>query len=252
MRGRCAALLLLWLTQSAAGWAQPLSIAAASDLQPILPALVAQFEAEARQPVRVTFGSSGNFFSQIRSGAPFDVLLSADADYPKSLVADGKGEAASLYTYAIGQLVVWTRQSGTVDVSRGLAVVSDAAVRRVAIANPAHAPYGRAAMAALSAAGLAEQTRPKLVLGENAAQAAQFVQSGNAQVGLLPLALALAPALAANGRYVLVPSHLHPPIVQAAVIVSASPRKAAAAQFLAFLKTDAVTARLAASGFLKP
>lgn len=252
MHGRRAILVILLLSSAAAGQTQPLSIAAASDLQPVLPALVTAFETESRQPVRVTFGSSGNFFSQIRNGAPFDVFLSADEDYPKSLVAEGKGDAASLYVYAIGQLVVWSRTTAGFDVARGLLVVADAAVRRVAIANPAHAPYGRAALAALASAGLADRARPKLVLGENATQAAQFVQSGNAEVGLLPLALALAPALSTRGRYIVVPAHLHPPIVQAAVVVSASPRKAAAAQFLAFLKTDAVVARLAASGFARP
>jgi len=232
--------------------AQPLSVAAASDLQAVLPGLVAQFESELRQPVRVTYGSSGNFFAQIRNGAPFDVLLSADVDYPKTLVEDGKADAASLYTYAVGQLVIWSRNGAPVDIQLGLAAVAAPSVTRVAIANPAHAPYGRAAMAALRAAGLAEQVRPKLVLGENTSQAAQFVQSGNAQIGLLPLALALAPALASTGRYVVVPAHLHPPIVQAAVIVSASRRKPAAARFLAFLRRDAVVARLAQSGFLQP
>ncbi len=249
---RLSRLIALVLALPAGAAAQPLAIAAASDLQPVLPGLVAQFESELRQPVRVTFGSSGNFFSQLRNGAPFDVLLSADIEYPTRLIADGKADGASLYTYAVGQLVIWSRSNAAVEVERGLAIVTDPAVTRVAIANPAHAPYGRAAMAAIAAAGLTAQVKPKLVLGENASQAAQFVQSGNAQIGLLPLSLALAPALAAAGRYWPVPAHLHPPIVQAAVILRASRHQAAAAQFLAFLRRDAVVRRLAESGFLTP
>lgn len=229
-----------------------LGIAAASDLQHVLPELVRAFEAESGHTVRITFGSSGTFHAQIANGAPFDLFLSADVDYPRTLARDGKADAGSLRTYAAGQLVLWSRSDSGVDVQRGLIVLAEPTVTRVAVANPAHAPYGRAAMAALEATGLTARVRPKLVLGENASQAAQFAQSGNAQAGLLPLALALAPALKSAGRYAVVPAHLHPPILQAAIIVSASPRKTAAEEFLRFFTRESTTVRLAAAGFLRP
>lgn len=253
MRVRLAVLLssvLLLNGQRAVG--ASLGIAAASDLQHVLPELVKTFEAETGHTVRVTFGSSGTFHAQIANGAPFDLFLSADVDYPQTLARDGKADAGSLRTYAAGQLVLWSRSDSVVDIQRGLVVLADSAVTRVAIANPAHAPYGRAAMAALEAMGLTARVRPKLVLGENASQAAQFAQSGNAQAGLLPLALAVAPALRSSGRYVAVPAHLHPPILQAAIIVSASRNKTAAEEFLRFFTRESTMARLAAAGFLRP
>lgn len=228
--------------------AQPLAVAAASDLQAVLPALATRFERETTIPIRLTFGSSGNFFSQIENGAPFDLFLSADIDYPRTLVEKGRAERGSLYTYALGQLVLWSRDR---DVARGLPLLADATVSRVAIANPAHAPYGRAAMAALKSTGLLAAVQAKLVLGENVSQAAQFVQSGNAQAGLIPLALALSPALS-RGRHAVVPPDLYPPIVQAAVIISRSANRAGAARFLEFLRRDAIVAELAKAGFLPP
>lgn len=232
--------------------AQPLSVAAAADLQVVLPALARHFESASGRTVRLTFGSSGNFFSQIENGAPFDVLLSADIDYPRALVTDGKADGPSLYAYGVGRLVLWTRRGSGIDLERGLAVATDPAVQRIAIANPSHAPYGRAAIAALASAGVHDAVRGKLVLGENVSQAAQFVQSGNAQLGLLALSLALSPALQAAGRYTLVSAGAHPPILQGAVVVSASRNKALARQFIDFLKSESAVAQLRAFGFERP
>ena len=245
-------LALAAVTSAIPSEAQPLSVAAAADLQAVLPTLVRQFESASGRSVRLTFGSSGNFFSQIENGAPFDMLLSADIDYPRALVADGKADGPSLYAYGVGRLVLWTRRESGIDVARGLDVATDPAVQRIAIANPAHAPYGRAASAALTTAGVHDKVRAKLVLGENVSQAAQFVQSGNAQLGLLALSLALSPALKTTGRYALVPAAAHPPILQGAVVVSASRHKALARQFIDFLKTEGATAQLRAFGFEKP
>ena len=251
--------LVLGLLGLALGWAthvsaapSPLSIAAASDLQVVLPRIVKQFEAESGQSVRLTFGSSGTFFAQISNGAPFDLFLSADIDYPRTLVARGKADRESLYSYALGQLVLWSRNGSGVDLQRGLSALSDPAVGRIAIANPGHAPYGRAAMAAFERAGITGQVKSRLVLGENVAQAAQFAQSGNASVGLVPLALALSPALSSQGRYVAVPASMFPPIIQAAVVVSASANRTVAGEFIAFLKRPAVIAQLSQAGFLAP
>jgi molybdate transport system substrate-binding protein len=244
-----ASMLLSWTQASTA---QPLSLAAASDLQVALPEIARQFESVSGHPVRLTFGSSGNFYSQIKNGAPFDVFLSADIEYPRALIKDGKADASSLYSYGVGRLVVWARHTSGVDLRRGIEVTTDAAVRRIAIANPAHAPYGRAAIEALTAAGLHDRVRAKLVLGENVSQAAQFVQSGNAQVGLLALSLALSPALEQAGSYALIPDTLHRPILQGAVMVTASRHTALARQFLDFLESEPAVALLQAAGFAKP
>src|SRR5713226_944736 len=138
---------LLLACRLAAG--QSLTVAAASDLQSALPAIAAQFEKDTGRQLRLTFGSSGNFFTQIQNGAPFDVFLSADIDYPRRLEGSGRAERDSLYEYARGRLVLWTRNDSGIDLRRGLTVLGEERVRRVAIANPEHAPYGRAAVAAL-------------------------------------------------------------------------------------------------------
>lgn len=230
----------------------PLAVAAASDLQVVFPSLAARFERETRVPVRVAFASSGTLLAQIRNGAPFDVFLSADIDYPRQLAAGGHADAASLYEYAAGRLALVSRRDSGLDVTRGLAVAADARVRRVAIANPQHAPYGRAALAALQHDGLDSAVRPRLVLGENVSQAAQFVQSGNAQVGLIALSLAVSPAMRESTAYAEVPSASHPPIRQGAIVVSASRRKAAAARWLAFLRREDIVALLVQHGFAPP
>jgi molybdate transport system substrate-binding protein len=232
--------------------AQNLTVAAASDLQFALPAVVAQFEKDTGQTVRVTFGSSGNFFAQMQNGAPFDVFLSADIDYPRRLERAGVAERGGLYEYATGRLVLWTRSDSGIDVRRGLTVLADARVRRIAIANPEHAPYGRAAVAALRHEGLYDQVRGKFILGENISQTAQFAQSGSADVGVIALALALAPALKNSGTYFEIPETLHPPIEQAAVVLSSSRLKVLARQFVEALKTPDNVRVLQSFGFAVP
>ena len=240
------------LVASRLACAQGLTVAAASDLQSALPAMASQFEKNTGQHVRLTFGSSGNFFTQIENGAPFDVFLSADIDYPRRLERSGHAERASLYEYATGRLVLWTRTDSGIDLGRGLAVLADARVRRIAIANPEHAPYGRAAVAALRHEGLYERVREKFVLGENISQAAQFAQSGSADVGVLALALALSQTLKTSGTYVDIPESWHPPIEQAAVVLASSRQKALARQFIDYLKTPASVRILQSYGFAVP
>lgn len=229
--------------------AQGLRVAAASDLQAALPAIAAQFEKETAQHVTLTFGSSGNFATQIENGAPFDVFMSADIAYPKRLVQAGLAERGSLYEYATGRLVLWARNDSGIDVARGLGVLADARVRRIAIANPAHAPYGRAAIAAIRHEQLYDRVHAKLVLGENISQAAQFAQSGNADVGVIALALALGPSLQTIGAYVEVPAAFYPPIEQGAVIVSSSKQKPLATRFVDGLKQPAAKSILQRFGF---
>jgi molybdate transport system substrate-binding protein len=232
--------------------AQALRVAAASDLQSVLPAIAQRFEQQSGVRVQLTFGSSGNFFSQIQNGAPFDVFFSADLSYPQQLDAAGLAEPGTLYQYAVGRLVVWVRRDSDLDVSRGLQLLADPRVKRVAVANPDHAPYGRAAIAALEHERLTATVRPKLVLGENVSQAAQFVHSGNADAGILALSLAMSPALTPIGQYREVPADFHAPLQQGAVIVKASQQKDRARRLLAFLQQPDTKQQLQAGGFAMP
>ena len=147
----CTLIVAAWLFNAAVVSAQDLTIAAASDLQGVLPQVISEFE-KTGQTARVTFGSSGNFFSQIQNGAPFDIFFSADIDYPKQLEAASLAEAGTLYEYAVGKIVLWAPKGGAVDPRQGLRALLDPNVRHIAIANPEHAPYGRAAVAALRSA----------------------------------------------------------------------------------------------------
>lgn len=237
---------------AATAGAQDLTVAAASDLQAVMPDIVTLFQKHSGRTVRTTYGSSGNFYTQIQNGAPFDVYFSADIDYPRRLERAGLTDPGSLHTYAVGQLVLWTAKSSGIDIARGLPMLLEAAVRRVAIANPEHAPYGRAAVAALRSAGLYERIQPKLVLGENISQAAQFVQSGNAQAGILAMSVARAPAMLSAGSYVELPRSSYPAIEQAAVVLRSSKHLAVAREFLAFFKREEVTRLLERFGFQPP
>jgi molybdate transport system substrate-binding protein len=229
-----------------------LTIAAASDLQTVLPDIVRDFERSASATVAVSYGSSGTFFAQIQNGAPFDVFLSADVDYPKRLAAVGVADSSTMQVYATGHLVLWARREGKHDLSRGLASLTDVRVRHVAVANPKYAPYGRAAVAALRLAGLYDTLQPKLVTGESLAQAAQLVESGNADVGVLSRSLVLGSAMRVEGTYVDIPTSLHPPIEQAAIVVRASREPALARAFVAFLGRDDARRHLERFGFALP
>lgn len=233
----------------ASAQSRTLTVAAASDLQAALPEVIRTFERASNATVTVSFGSSGNFFAQIQNGAPYDVYLSADVDYPRRLVASGHADASSLYQYATGRLVLWTRKDSGIDISVGLRSLTGAQVRRIAVANPKYAPYGRAAEAALRYEKIYDAVRHKLVLGENVSQTAQLVDSGNASVGIIALSLAVGPALRARGVYAEVPLASHPPIDQAAVIVSASAHKPLAREFLAYLKRPDISEHLHRFGF---
>jgi molybdate transport system substrate-binding protein len=228
---------------------QEVTVAAAADLQSVMDEIATRFVRSTSVDVKVSFGSSGNFFSQIENGAPFDLFFSADIDYPKKLEAAGLATPDSLYQYATGKIVLWVPKTSTLDISRGLSVVADPSVKKLAIANPAHAPYGRAAQAALREAGLWDKVSSKLVFGENISQTAQFVQSGNADAGILALSLVLAPGMKNQGRCFAIPQDLYPPLQQAGVILSHSQHKELAARFMDFLKTDEIKSLLKQYGF---
>ena len=246
-----AAAFLWWSSVPTAQTAR-ITVAAAADLQTALPDIASGFERKTGITVTLTFGSSGNFFAQIQNGAPFDVFLSADADYPRQLAASGFVDPQTIYQYADGGLVLWTRADSGIDVGKGLTMLQDARVRRIAIANPAVAPYGRAAVAALKSAQVYDTVRQKLVNAENVTQAAQFAESGNADVALIGHALALGPSLKPKGRFAAVPATLHPPIVQAAAVVTASKNKEQARAFLTYLKGADARRILQSFGFDVP
>ena len=232
----------------------PVRVAAASDLRFAMDELVEEYRAGYPDVVvEVTYGSSGTFYAQIAGGAPFDAFFSADAEYPRQLEEAGLADAGATRLYAIGQLVTWVPADSPLDVeSRGLAVAADPGALKVAIANPEHAPYGRAAVAALRAAGVYDDVEPKLVLGENVSQAAQFVESGGADVGVIALSLALAPTLRDKGRFVLVPIDSYPRLEQGAVVVGAAARPGAAAAFIDFVLGPDGRRVLDRYGFLLP
>jgi len=199
--------------------AREVSVAAAADLKFALDELVVAFKA--RHPaieVRVSYGSSGGFFAQLQSRAPFDLFLSADADYPRRLRAE-QGATDEVFLYAVGRLALWTPRDSPLAIEKdGLRALLDPAARRVAIANPRHAPYGRAAEAALRSMGLWDNVSPRLVLGENVAQAAQFAESGSVDAGIIALSLALAPAMQ-GGRFVEVPPEAYPRLDQGGIVL---------------------------------
>jgi len=245
------ACLFLALSAPASALAAPeLTVAAAADLSVPLRQIARAFEQQSGAKVRISLGASGNLATQIENGAPYDVFLSADLDYPRKLIAAHAADA-ELRTYAVGRLVLWLPRPSSLDPEhRGIDVLLDPSVKKIAIANPQHAPYGRAEMAALRHFNLYEKVETRLVLGENVSQAAQFVDSGNAQAGLIALAHAMAAGM--SGRYWIVPMAAYPPLNQGAVIVSRSSQKQLAARFLQFLRAPASLEILRRFGFSQP
>lgn len=230
-----------------------LTVAAAADLGPALRELAAEYEKRTGTHLALVFGSSGNLATQIEHGAPYDVFFSADTDYPRQLEAKGLIAPGSLQRYAIGKLVLFASKDSPLDL-KGLAMraLIEPSVHKIAIANPQHAPYGRAAVAAIRRADLYLRVGEKLVFGENVFQAAQFVLSGNAQIGMVPLSLAIAPGMADKGKYRELPDGSYPAIEQAVVILKGAKEQAMAQRFLGFVKSPEAAAILRRYGFQLP
>jgi molybdate transport system substrate-binding protein len=246
------AIVITALFMAGATCAQEIRVAAAADLKFAMQEVAAQFEKQTGTKVDVTYGSSGNFFSQLQNGAPFDLFFSADIDYPRKLEAAGLAEPGTLYEYAIGRIAIWTPADAKVDVaSLGWKALLDASVQKIAIANPEHAPYGRAAIAALQKAGIYEQVKPKLVFGENISQAAQFVQSGNAQAGIVAMSLVVSPGMKDGKRWE-IPEDMHPPIEQAVIVLKNAKNKNSAYAFLRFAMSVEAHQTFAKYGFTLP
>jgi len=212
------------------------AVAVAANMKPAFEVIAARFQAaHPGVEVKATFGASGNFFAQISNGAPFDLFLSADAEFPAKVVEKGLADGQA-FTYAFGKLVVWVPKGSRVDLeAMGLAALAEPAVLKIAIADPAVAPYGRAARAALEKAGLFERLRDRIVMGQNVSQTAQFVQSGNAQAGFIPLSLAKTPPLSDEGRAWPVPSSSYERIEQAGVVMKGAREAALAHDLAAFI-----------------
>jgi molybdate transport system substrate-binding protein len=228
-------------------------VAAAADLNAAFADLIARFGASHDVDVSVSYGSSGNFYAQLLNDAPFDMFLSADVSYPNRLAARGLTLPQSEFTYAIGRIVVWAPASSALDVEHeGLQVLAQASIGHVAIANPEHAPYGRAAVAAMQSAGVYDRVKPKLVVGENVAQTMQFVQSGAAEVGIVALSLVLAPNVNGQGRRFDIPASTYPRLEQGGTILKAAADIDAARAFRGFLLSADGQAILKQYGFSLP
>jgi molybdate transport system substrate-binding protein len=246
---KICAILLFWLLGAVGSFGQEITVAAAADLQFAMQDITARFEKDTGKKVKVVYGSSGNFFQQIQNGAPFDLFFSANLDYAMKLETSGLAEPGTLYEYATGKIVLWVPSTSKVDLGTGLRILLDPAIHRIAIANPEHAPYGQAAVAAMKKDNVYDGLANKLVMGENISQAASFVLSGSADAGIIALSLALAPNMKDKGRYVEIPAADYPPIEQGCVLLKSSPKKGAARAFVEFVKTPMVAELLRGYGF---
>lgn len=253
MLKKVLSLLVLACLSGAVTSAEQITVAAAADLNYAMQDLAAQFQQKTGNTVVFSFGASGNIYTQIQSGAPYDLFFSADAEYPKKLADAGKIDRASLRTYALGHLVLWMPSTSKLDLQKQkMDVLLQDSVKKIAIANPEHAPYGRAAVAALEHFQLKGLVNDKLVLGENVSQAAQFVQSGNAQAGLIAESLALSPAMKSAGRFWELPSDSYPEIQQTAGVVVTSRHKRTAQAFLEYVTSSEGAKILEQYGFGLP
>jgi molybdate transport system substrate-binding protein len=230
--------------------AEKLTIAAAADLKFAMDAMVTAFKAaNPDDELSIVYGSSGKFQTQIQQGAPYDLFFSADIAFPRELVKAGFA-ASGVQPYALGRIVLW---STSLDATRmTLESLTDPKITRIAIANPKHAPYGMRAQEALRASNLWGQVESKLVYGENIAHTAQFVQTGNAQVGIIALALAVNPELASKGGYWLIPDTLHAPLEQGFVVTKRAKGNSAATRFANFIGGQAARTTMNRYGFILP
>jgi molybdate transport system substrate-binding protein len=223
-------------------------VAAASDLKFALDSVIVQFNQSQKGRVEVTYGSSGKLSEQIANGAPFDIFFSADVSYPEKLKQNGKA-ASDIYNYGKGRIVVWSKK---IDPTKaGMKSLLDPSVKKIAIANPLHAPYGKRAVESIEYYKLS--VKDKLVYGENISQTAQFISTGAADIGIIALSLALSPNMKReNGKYFVIPENSHQSLTQGAVITSQGGNKKLATEFFAYIKSDPAKAVLKHFGFSQP
>lgn len=227
--------------------AAEVSVAVAANFTAPMQKIAAAFEQDTGHKVILAFGSTGKFYAQIKNGAPFQVLLSADDETPTRLEREGLGVSGTRFTYAIGKLVLWSRQPGLVD-DKG-EVLRSGKFERIALADPKLAPYGAAAVDVLNGLGLMPSLAPKFVRGENIAQPYQFVATGNAELGFVALSQVFADGKLTQGSAWLVPASLHAPIRQDAVVLSPGKDNAAASALMAYLRSDKARAIIRSFGY---
>jgi molybdate transport system substrate-binding protein len=251
---RAAVILTATLLLTTCLHAGQITVAAAADLKFALDELTAEFHTN--QPgisVKVTYGSSGSFFTQLQNQAPFDLFFSADVAYPRKLAAAGLALDTNVFLYAVGRIVVWVPKASPVDVEKlGIQSLLAPSVQKIAIANPKHAPYGVAAMAAMKSLGVYDQAEPKLVFGENVAQTVQFVESGAADIGVIALSLAVAPQMRDSGRYWEIPLNAYPKMEQGGIIMNWTKEAEAARAFRDFVMGERGRNVLKRNGFYLP
>jgi molybdate transport system substrate-binding protein len=229
-------------------------VAAAGDLRFAMDEIAQRFQQQHPEvTVKVTYGSSGHFYQQAMNGAPFDVFCSADLAYPRQLEERGFGMPGSQFQYGAGRIVIWVPESSPIDVKKdGIRSLLDPSVRHIAIANPGHAPYGKAAVTAMRALGVYDAVQSRLAYGENIAQTLQYVQMRSAEIGIVALSLALAPNVRASGRYWEIPLDAYPRLVQGGIILKGTKHPAVAGAFRSFLLGEDGKSILKSFGFSSP
>jgi len=238
------------LLLSTTAYAEKITIAAAADLKFAMDEIVTGFNKNhSGDVVQVVYGSSGKFHTQIKQGAPYDLFFSADIGFPRELAKQGQA-GSEVKPYAVGRIVLWSADMDATKMT--LASLADPKIAKIAIANPKHAPYGKRAEEALRSSGMWDKVQSKLVFGENIAQTAQYVQSGNAQAGIIALSLVLNPELSKKGGYYLIPDNLHNPLEQGYIITKLGTSKPLAKKFADFLGSKQVRSIMTKYGFVLP
>ncbi|WP_263770333.1 molybdate ABC transporter substrate-binding protein [Propionivibrio soli] len=240
-------LAIFSLLSGSPAFADEIQVAVAANFAAPMQKIAADFEKETGHKVQLAFGATGKFYAQIQNGAPFEVLLAADDTTPEKLEKEGLGVANSRFTYAIGKLVLWSTKAGYVD-DKG-EVLKRGDFKHLAIANPKLAPYGQAAVETLTALGLLATAQPKFVQGENIAQTHQFIATGNAELGFVALSQVMKDGRITEGSAWIVPSNLHDPIRQDAILLATGKGKAAPAALLKYLAGDKARAVIKSFGY---
>ena len=233
------------LSLSTSAIADEVQIAVASNFTAPMKTIAADFEQQTKHKVLLSFGATGKFYTQIKNGAPFDVLLAADDEIPKKLEQEGAAVVGSRFTYAIGRLVLWSAKADFVDPN----VLQRANFQHLALASPKLAPYGAAAIEVLTHLGVVKSLEAKFVQGENISQAFQFVSSGNAELGFVALSQVYLNGNLKSGSAWIIPDTLYSPIRQDAVLLTSAKDKAAAQTFMSYLKTPKAKAVMTAYGY---
>ena len=239
--------LILTALLAGAAHADTVSVAVAANFTAPMQKIAAEFAKDTGHKAELSFGATGKFYAQISNGAPFGILLAADDTTPAKIAREGKGVADSRFTYAVGKLVLWSKQGGYVD-AQG-AVLKTGKFQHVAIANPKLAPYGLAAEQTLTQLGLLEQIKPKFVQGENISQTYQFAATGNAELGFVALSQVMEDGEIKSGSAWLVPSSMHEPIRQDAIVLNTAKDNAAAKALMDYLRGDKARAIITSYGY---